>query len=120
MITDVHTHFWIPDHQQPPWTDGLGRVSTRLAAGAIDSVTVESYRRQVFPAARTIVFGLQAQASGIMVPNDGVCGPGGRGPWPQARGGRRPGGGGGAGLRVHGRGPRPATTPSPRSSAATP
>ena len=73
MITDVHTHFWSPDHQRPPWTDGLGRVSTRLAAGAIDSVTVESYRRQVFPAARTIVFGLQAQASGIMVPNDAVA-----------------------------------------------
>ncbi len=62
MITDVHTHFWSPDHQRPPWTDGLGRVSTRLAAGAIDSVTIESYRRQVLPAARTIVFGLQAQA----------------------------------------------------------
>jgi len=45
----------------------------RTAGGAIDSVTVESYRRQVFPAARTIVFGLQAQASGIMVPNDAVA-----------------------------------------------
>jgi predicted TIM-barrel fold metal-dependent hydrolase len=73
MITDVHTHFWNPDHQQSPWTDGLGRVSTRLAAGAIDLVTVESYRKQVFPAARSIVFGLQAQASGIMVPNDAVA-----------------------------------------------
>jgi len=73
MITDVHTHFWNPDHQGPPWTDGLGRISTRLAAGAIDSVTVESYRQQVVPAARTIVFGLQAQASGIMVPNDAVA-----------------------------------------------
>jgi uncharacterized protein len=73
MITDVHTHFWIPDHQGPPWTDGLGRISTRLAEGAIDSVTVESYRRQVVPATRTIVFGLQAQASGIMVPNDAVA-----------------------------------------------
>ncbi|MGD0704813.1 MAG: amidohydrolase family protein [Trebonia sp.] len=73
MITDVHTHFWSPDHQRPPWTDGLGRVSTRLAAGAIDTVTVESYRQQVLPAARTIVFGLQAQASGIMVPNDAVA-----------------------------------------------
>ncbi|WP_433508903.1 amidohydrolase family protein [Nonomuraea sp. CA-143628] len=73
MITDVHTHFWVPDHQGPPWTDGLGRVSTRLAADAIDRVTVESYRRQVAPAERTIVFGLQAQASGIMVPNDSVA-----------------------------------------------
>lgn len=73
MITDVHTHFWIPDHQGPPWTDGLGRISTRLAESAIDSVTVESYRQQVVPASRTIVFGLQAQASGIMVPNDAVA-----------------------------------------------
>ena len=73
MITDVHTHFWNPDHQQSPWTDGLGRVATRLAAGPIDRVTVESYRKQVFPAARSIVFGLQAQASGIMVPNDAVA-----------------------------------------------
>jgi uncharacterized protein len=73
MITDVHTHFWHPDHQGPPWTDGIGRVSTRLAAGAVDCVTVESYRRQVGPAERTIVFGLQARASGIMVPNDAVA-----------------------------------------------
>jgi predicted TIM-barrel fold metal-dependent hydrolase len=73
MITDVHTHFWMPDHQGPPWTDGLGRVSTRLAADAIDRVTAESYRRQTAPAERTIVFGLQAQASGIMVPNDAVA-----------------------------------------------
>jgi hypothetical protein len=73
MITDVHTHFWRPDHQGPPWTDSLGRVSTRLAADAIDCVTVESYRRQVVPAERTIVFGLQAQAAGIMVPNDAVA-----------------------------------------------
>jgi uncharacterized protein len=73
MITDVHTHFWHPDHQGPPWTDSLGRVSTRLAADAIDCVTVESYRRQVLPAERTIVFGLQAQAAGIMVPNDAVA-----------------------------------------------
>jgi predicted TIM-barrel fold metal-dependent hydrolase len=73
VITDVHTHFWIPDHQGPPWSDGLARVSTRLAADTIDSVTVESYRRQVAPAERTIIFGLQAHASGIVVPNDAVA-----------------------------------------------
>jgi uncharacterized protein len=73
VIADVHTHFWNPDHQGPPWTDGLDRVSTRLSAGAIDLVTVESYRRQVAPAERTIVFGLQAHASGMMVPNDAVA-----------------------------------------------
>jgi predicted TIM-barrel fold metal-dependent hydrolase len=73
VITDVHTHFWTPDHQGPPWTDGLGRVSKRLAAQQIDDVTVESYRQQVAPAERTIVFGLQARASGMMVPNDMVA-----------------------------------------------
>jgi predicted TIM-barrel fold metal-dependent hydrolase len=73
LITDVHTHFWTPDHQGSPWTDGLGRVSTKLAAEEIDLVTVESYRQHVAPAERTIVFGLQAQASGIMVPNDAVA-----------------------------------------------
>jgi predicted TIM-barrel fold metal-dependent hydrolase len=73
VITDVHTHFWNPDHQGPPWTDGLERVSTRLSATAIDTVTVESHRRQVAPAERAIVFGLQAHASGIVVPNDAVA-----------------------------------------------
>ena len=37
MITDVHTHFWTPEHQGPPWTDGLGRVSRSLSADVIDS-----------------------------------------------------------------------------------
>ncbi|MFI6823434.1 amidohydrolase family protein [Micromonospora sp. NPDC050187] len=73
MITDVHTHFWTREHQRSPWTDGLGRVSKTLASDDIDLVTVDSYRRGVAPAERTIVFGLQAQASGIMVPNDAVA-----------------------------------------------
>jgi predicted TIM-barrel fold metal-dependent hydrolase len=73
MITDVHTHYWTPDHQRSPWTDGLSRVSTQYAAVEIDRVTLDSYRSQVAPAERTIVFGLQAEASGIMVPNDAVA-----------------------------------------------
>lgn len=73
MITDVHTHFWIPDHQGSPWTDDLTRVARTHAQGSIDEVTRDGYRDQVSPAERTIVFGLQAQASGIMVPNDAVA-----------------------------------------------
>ncbi|MGG7464657.1 amidohydrolase family protein [Plantibacter sp. YIM 135347] len=73
MITDVHTHFWTPGHQRSPWTDGLSRVRRALAAERIDRVTVESYRRSVAPAERSVVFGLQARASGIFVPNDDVA-----------------------------------------------
>ncbi|GAA2631249.1 amidohydrolase family protein [Paractinoplanes durhamensis] len=73
MITDVHTHFWVPDHQGSPWTDDLTRVARKHADGSIDEVTLEGYRRQVAPAEQSIVFGLQAQASGIMVPNDAVA-----------------------------------------------
>jgi predicted TIM-barrel fold metal-dependent hydrolase len=73
MITDVHTHYWTPEHMSPPWTDGLPRVSTRLSADEIDRVTVESYRQGLGPAQRSIVFGLQAGASGIHVPNDEIA-----------------------------------------------
>ena len=73
MITDVHTHFWTPEHQGPPWTDGLGRVSRSLSADVIDHVTAGSYAARRAPAERTIVFGLQARASGIVVPNDAVA-----------------------------------------------
>jgi predicted TIM-barrel fold metal-dependent hydrolase len=73
MITDVHTHFWTPDHLGSPWVDGLGRVSRSLSAAEIDRVTVDSYAEQKSPAKRTIVFGLQAHASGIVVPNDAVA-----------------------------------------------
>lgn len=73
MITDVHTHFWTPEHQRPPWTDGLGRVRRTLAAEPIDQVTLESYRRSIAPAERSVVFGLQAIASGMFVPNDDVA-----------------------------------------------
>jgi predicted TIM-barrel fold metal-dependent hydrolase len=73
LITDVHTHFWTPDHQGPPWTDGLGRVSRSLAADQIDLVTAASYTQRCGPAERTVVFGLQADAAGIAVPNDEVA-----------------------------------------------
>ena len=73
MISDVHTHFWTPDHQGPPWVDGLRRVSRSLSAEDIDHVTVDSYSERKLPAERTIVFGLQAHASGIFVPNDAVA-----------------------------------------------
>jgi len=73
VITDVHTHFWTPDHQGSPWSDGLQRVNRRLSEEEIDRVTLESYTERVVPAERTIVFGLQAHASGIVVPNDAVA-----------------------------------------------
>jgi predicted TIM-barrel fold metal-dependent hydrolase len=73
MITDVHTHYWTPAHMSPPWTDGLGRVSTELASDHLDRVTVESYRDGLGPAARSVVFGLQAGAAGIDVPNDEIA-----------------------------------------------
>ncbi|WP_329392069.1 amidohydrolase family protein [Streptomyces sp. NBC_01716] len=73
MITDVHTHFWTPDHQGSPWSDGLERVNRELSEEEIDRVTLESYIQRVAPAERTIVFGLQAFASGIVVPNDAVA-----------------------------------------------
>lgn len=44
-----------------------------MSAEDIDSVTVESYCERKLPAERTIVFGLQAHASGIFVPNDAVA-----------------------------------------------
>ena len=73
MITDVHTHFWAPEHQGPPWTDGIGRVARTLAADQLDLVTIESYAAHLGPAERSIVFGLQAHAAGIVVPNDVVA-----------------------------------------------
>ncbi len=73
MITDVHTHFWTPEHQGPPWTDGIGRVSRTLAASQLDLVTAESYAEHLGPAERSIVFGLQAHAAGIVVPNDAIA-----------------------------------------------
>ena len=73
MITDVHTHFWTPGHQGPPWSDGIGRVSRTLASDQLDHVTAESYTANVAPAERSIVFGLQAHAAGIVVPNDEVA-----------------------------------------------
>jgi uncharacterized protein len=73
LITDVHTHFWTPEHQGPPWTDGIGRVARTLASDRMDLVTAESYAEHLGPAQRSIVFGLQAQAAGIMVPNDAVA-----------------------------------------------
>ncbi|MCI0144191.1 amidohydrolase family protein [Arthrobacter bambusae] len=73
MITDVHTHFWLPTHQTPPWSDTTGRMSKSLASEDLTTVTVENYRREQAPASQGIVFGLQAAASGMMVPNDEVA-----------------------------------------------
>jgi len=73
MITDVHTHYWLPSHQSPPWSGTVGRMSTRLATDDLSTVTLEEYRAGMAPAERSIVFGLQARAAGMMVPNDEVA-----------------------------------------------
>jgi uncharacterized protein len=73
MITDCHSHFWTHQHMQPPWTTSLWRTATPTSGSDQHEVTVESYRAGTSPAERSIVFGLQAQAAGIMVPNDAVA-----------------------------------------------
>jgi Predicted metal-dependent hydrolase of the TIM-barrel fold len=73
MIIDVHTHYWQPRHQKPPWTDGVERVSRTLSEDDLSVVTPESYREGLAAADASIVFGIQADASGIDVPNDEVA-----------------------------------------------
>lgn len=70
MITDCHTHFWHDACFSPPWSTSIERIASDGKANDRDNVSVEAYREGVFPAERSIVFGIQAQASGIMVPND--------------------------------------------------
>jgi uncharacterized protein len=73
MIVDCHTHYWEPHHLQPTWTDQLDRINREGDVGDPTCVTQESYCRGTAGADRTIVFGLQARASGVMVPNDDVA-----------------------------------------------
>lgn len=56
-----------------PWVDDAQRMSTALSLSSHDLVTLESYRESTAPAQQRIVFGLQAWASGIVVPNDEVA-----------------------------------------------
>jgi len=70
MITDVHTHLWRPVHQSPPWSDTTGRISRSIGSKNFQRISLESYREELGPVSRSIVFGLQARAAGIMVPND--------------------------------------------------
>lgn len=70
MITDCHTHFWHHDCFSPPWTTTIQRIESDGKAADRDNVSHEAYIAGTAPASRTIVFGIQAQAAGIMVPND--------------------------------------------------
>jgi predicted TIM-barrel fold metal-dependent hydrolase len=73
MITDSHSHFWAHQYMRPPWTTSLWRTATAASKHDQHEVTVASYRAGIEPAERAVVFGLQAQAAGIMVPNDAVA-----------------------------------------------
>jgi Predicted metal-dependent hydrolase of the TIM-barrel fold len=73
VIIDVHTHFWLPEHQGLPWSNDVGRVSRSLAADDMHSVDAESYLAGMSEVSRSVVFGLQAHAAGIHVPNDAVA-----------------------------------------------
>lgn len=72
MIVDVHTHFWLPEHQRAPWSSDVDRVSRALSAHDMRSVDVDSYLAGMADVSRSIVFGLQARAAGIWVPNDDI------------------------------------------------
>lgn len=73
MITDVHTHFWLPTHQSEPWSQDLKRVSKKLGSDKMTYVSAEEYLEGLGKVDKSIVFGLQARAAGIFVPNDDVA-----------------------------------------------
>jgi uncharacterized protein len=72
MITDCHSHYWEPRHLQEGWLSQLGRIKSGEQNERV-CVTPEGYRRGMGPAERSIVFGMQARAAGIMVDNDDVA-----------------------------------------------
>jgi predicted TIM-barrel fold metal-dependent hydrolase len=72
VIVDCHTHYWRAEHLQPPWTSQLSRIALDGGADPLE-ITLDSYRDGIRGAQRSIVFGLQARAAGIMVPNDAVA-----------------------------------------------
>lgn len=73
MITDCHSHFWTPDHTESPWAEQTHRISRTHDSGNRGNVTPQSYAAGMDGADRSIVFGLQAPASGIRVLNDDIA-----------------------------------------------
>lgn len=87
MIVDIHSHLgWYPDHITREFAEqGLaskivkskmsgGRIySAKLGLHAYDS-TPDTHWEAAQSADRTVVFGLQARASGYWVPNDLIAG----------------------------------------------
>jgi uncharacterized protein len=73
LITDCHSHFWTPEHANGAWAEQTRRISRSNDSGNRSHVTPESYAAGMGGADRSIVFGLQAPASGIHVSNDDVA-----------------------------------------------
>lgn len=73
MIIDCHTHYWVRDHMESTWAAQTERISRTHDAGNRSSVTQESHQAGTRGADGSIVFGLQARASGIHVSNDDVA-----------------------------------------------
>lgn len=73
MITDCHSHFWTIEHQEGAWAQQTTRITRTHDSGSRSEVTTESYASGMAGADRSIVFGLQAPASGIRVSNDDVA-----------------------------------------------
>ncbi|MBS1844602.1 MAG: amidohydrolase [Actinobacteria bacterium] len=72
MIIDCHTHYWEPKHLGEAWLAQVGRIKSGEVNERV-CVTPDVYRRAMRPAARSIVFGMQAKAAGIMVDNDDLA-----------------------------------------------
>lgn len=83
MIVDCHTHlFWYPDHLSEQFAaEGLASKLVKLErsggaayAGSLDLHSYDSRPEQHWAATagadRVVVFGLQARATGVWVPND--------------------------------------------------
>jgi predicted TIM-barrel fold metal-dependent hydrolase len=73
MIVDCHSHFWTSEFMEPAWVDQMGRIKENTPTGARLDVSLETYNAGQLGANASIIFGMRASASGLMVPNDDVA-----------------------------------------------
>ncbi|GAA1791131.1 amidohydrolase [Planosporangium flavigriseum] len=73
MIIDCHSHFWTSSFMEPQWIDQMARIKDNSRTGARLDVSVDKYLAGQAGANASIIFGMRASASGIMVPNDDVA-----------------------------------------------
>lgn len=86
MIIDVHSHvWWYPDHLSPEFASealAAKRVKMQMSAGGVYQSSMDLHVYDSTPemhyaaaqrASKTVVFGLQARACGIWVPNDVIA-----------------------------------------------